>query len=67
MMHERYRWLKLVRIDHEYSISTDPELEKMLKNYFSRRSNCLDEREQRKMIKSIFEKYNSYFKGKTTQ
>lgn len=67
MMHERFRWIKYARTDSEFAITIDPDLEKTLKTYFSRKSNYIEEKEQRKLLKSIFEKYNSYFKGKTTQ
>ena len=66
-MHERFRWLKTVRVDHEFAINQDPDLDRMLKNYFSRKSNQIDDKEYKKMKKNILEKYNSYFKGKPNQ
>lgn len=53
LMQERHRWLKQIKIDHEYGIKQDPDLDRILKTFFSRSSNNIDEKEQRKLLKSF--------------
>eukprot|EP00347_Sterkiella_histriomuscorum_P020273 403338433 len=71
MMHERFRWLKHIRVEHEYGMSglanQDSELNQLLKNFISRSTNQVEDREQRKMMKVIMERYNNYFRGKPNQ
>lgn len=67
LMQERHRWLKHIRVDSELGIKQDPDMDKLLKSFFSRSTNHLEEREQRKILKTFTEKIQSYFKVKTPQ
>lgn len=62
-MHERLRWLKQIDISKEYGIKQDPEMETMLKTYFSRHANK-EEKEQRKLLKTFSERFATYLKNK---
>jgi hypothetical protein len=57
MMHERYRFIKLIRANVEFSIRDDADFDKLLRIYFSRATNKYDEKELKKMIKVFSEKY----------
>lgn len=51
---------------NDFCTSGDFELERMLKSFLSRKlsiDSC-DDKETKKLLKSIQEKYNSFFRGK---
>jgi hypothetical protein len=67
MMHDRYRWIKATGQEilgfNDFCHGADPDLDRMVRSYLSRKLSSED-REYRKLLKSIQERYNSYFKGK---
>lgn len=67
MMHERHRWVKAsveeISGFNDFCHVADPDLDKMVRAFLSRKLSCED-REYRRLLKSIQERYNSYFKGK---
>jgi hypothetical protein len=67
MMHDRYRWVKAkyesVKAFGDVGNVEDVELDKMIKSFLSRKLSNED-KEYRKILKNIQERYNSYFKGK---
>ena len=68
MMHDRYRWVKAraeqVKGFGDIGVVDDLELDKQMKTFLSRKLSNED-KEYRKVLKNIQERYNSYFKGKT--
>ena len=70
LMFERLRWIRAAEAQsnnfNDFCQCSDTELDKMVKCFLSRRLQCED-REYRKLLKSILEKYNFHFKGKLGQ
>ena len=66
MMHDRYRWVKSkyeqVKAYGDVGNVEDLDLDKLVKSFLSRKLSNED-KEYRKILKNIQERYNSYFKG----
>jgi hypothetical protein len=61
-MHERHRWTRSGVSDADFGQCPDAELDRMVNLFLSRKLSGED-REYRKVLKGILEKYNIYFKS----